>query len=123
AGSDDAVAGVEDAFALEVRPDRADLAVGDRDVAGVPGRAAAVDHRAAADHEVSRHQSPSFLSRTILPITPAGGPATVPPSTGIVTPVTCADRSLAKYIAVCATSSGDPCRCNGCVNSITGPMS
>ena len=92
------------------------------------GRAAAVDDGATADDQVSRHwRSPprdsGRLSFTIFPITPAGGPATVPPSTGIVTPVTWADRSLAKYSAVCATSSAEPRRCSGWVNSITGPMS
>src|SRR5947207_2219703 len=44
-----------------------------------------------------------------------GGPAVVPPSTVNTIPVTCAERSLARYRAALATSAGDPTRCNGCL--------
>ena len=56
AGGDDAVAGVEDAIAVEVRTDLGDAATGDGDVGPHARGARAVVHGPALDHRLVRHR-------------------------------------------------------------------
>src|SRR5262249_1796731 len=118
--ADDAVFADPDRLAVAVDDPRAACSLGPRQ-SGLPhvGRyrvevqmvVAGVDSRLRAD---GRHSaSPCFAksSRT----SPAGGPAVVPPSTGITMPVICAARSLARNTTALATSFGDAIRCSGCI--------
>ena len=124
AGCNRAARSVELVLAAQVGPDLADHTVGDRDVGDATGRAASVEDRTAADDDVSRHRivvSPDFAFVSGRAATSSnftmGRPAVVPPSTGSTMPVTCADRSLARYSAAFATSVGEPMRCSGCIST------
>src|SRR5262245_14860172 len=112
---DHAARRVELVVAPQVRADLADDAIGDRDVSDAAGRTAAVQHRAPANHAISRHHDSSLFEPASRSFKGRGGaPAVVPPSIGSTMPVICAARSLARYSTALATSRGDPTRWSGC---------
>src|SRR5262245_27831236 len=124
AGRDDAARRVELAGASQVRANLADDAIGHRHVGDATRRTAAVQHRAAANDEISRqHDSPlvSFDRASRSLNGRGGGPAVVPPSIGSTMPVICAARSLARYRTALATSRGDPTRWSGCSARTSAP--